>query len=231
MGRHVVVASLGTKKMAVDTILKQRVQDELDWLPNIDAANIGVSVSGGVVSLTGHVPSYPQKIAVDDAVKKIKGVRGIAEEIAVRPSGDIGVSDDEVTKRVVNLLDWDASVPKGAVEAQVANGFVTLIGEVDWQYQRFAAEHGVRNLSGVRALFNQVTVKPHVQPEDIKRRIESALDRQADLDSERIHVTVDGAKVRLDGKVRAWFERDVIERAAWAAPGVQAVEDHVSIAP
>jgi osmotically-inducible protein OsmY len=215
--------------MNPDKVLRERVEAELDWLPGIDAADIGVAVQSGVVTLTGHVSAYAQKVAVEQAVKRIKGVRGIAEEVEIRPYGNIGQKDDEVAGRVVQLLSWDSSVPHDAIKVEVANGIVTLNGEVDWQYQRIAAEKGVRALSGVRGLNNRITVKPHVQPKDVKRRIEAALERQAELDAEQIHVFVDGAKVRLEGKVRAWHERDTAERAAWAAPGVQAVEDHVTI--
>jgi osmotically-inducible protein OsmY len=215
--------------MNPDKVLKESVEAELDWLPGVDAADIGVAVQSGVVTLTGHVSTYAQKVAVEQAVKRLKGVRGVAEEIEIRPYGNIGQKDDEVAGRVVHLLGWDSSVPRDAIKVEVANGFVTLTGEVDWQYQRLAAERGVRALSGVRGLNNAITVKPHVQPKDIKRRIEAALERQADLDADRIHVTVEGAKVRLEVHVRAWHEREAAERAVWAAPGVQAVEDHVTI--
>lgn len=215
--------------MNPDKVLRDCVEAELEWLPGVDAADIGVAVQSGVVTLTGHVSSYAQKVAVEQAVKRLKGVHGLAEEIEIRPYGNIGQADDEVAGRVVALLNWDSSVPRDAVKAEVAKGYVTLSGAVDWQYQRVAAERGVRALSGVRGLNNTITVKPHVQPKDIKNRIEAALHRQADLEADRIHVTVDGAKVRLEGKVRAWHEREAAERAAWAAPGVQSVEDRVTI--
>lgn len=215
--------------MDADKVLRDRVEAELDWLPGVDAANIGVAVQHGVVTLNGHVSTYAQRVEVQDAVKRIKGVKGLAEELEIRPYGNIGAADDEVAGRVVALLNWDASVPHDSVKVEVAKGYVTLTGAVDWQYQRLAAERGVRALLGVRGLTNAITVKPHLQPKDIKNRIEAALRRQADLEADRIHVTVEGAKVRLDGKVRAWHEREAAERAAWGAPGVQAVEDRVII--
>lgn len=215
--------------MNKDVGLKNIVEAELAWVPSVDAAHIGVAAENGIVTLSGHVPTYAQKLAVEKAVKRIKGVRGLAEELEVRLTASFGNDDDEVAKRVANILDWGVSVPKDSVKVQVTAGVVTLSGEVDWQYQRLGAEHGVRLLNGVRGLVNLVTVKPHVEAQDVKRRIESALERQADVVASNIRVTVDGANVRLDGKVKAWAERNAIERAAWAAPGVRTVVDHVTI--
>lgn len=211
-----------------DKSLQKLVQDELDWQPSVDAADIGVTVENGIVHLTGHVPSYAQKIAVENAVKRVKGVRGYVEDVQVRLTPD-AASDEVIAGRVANVLDWDVTLPKGAVKVKVENGYVFLSGEVNWAYQRVAAEQGIRRLAGVRGVSNQITVKPHVQATDVKRRIEDALERQAELEANKISITVEGSKVRLDGKVKAWFERDVIERAAWAAPGVQSVEDRISV--
>ena len=215
--------------MNKDVGLKNAVEAELAWVPSVDAAHIGVTAENGIVTLSGHVPTYAQKLAVEKAVKRIKGVRGLAEELEVRLLASFGNDDDEVAKRVANILDWGVSVPKDSVKVQVTAGVVTLSGEVDWQFQRIGAEQGVRLLNGVRGLSNQITVKPHVEAQDVKRRIESALERQADVVASNIRVTVDGATVRLDGKVKAWAERNAIERAAWAAPGVRAVDNHVTI--
>ena len=211
-----------------DKALKKLVLDELEWEPSIDAADVGVTVENGIVRLTGHVANYPQRMTAENAVKRVKGVRGFVEDLEIRPFPKT-YTDEAIAGRVANLLDWDVTVPKEAVKVKVENGIVTLTGQVDWQYQRFAAEQGVRNLQGVRGLSNQVQVKAHVLASDVKRRIEDALERQAELDASRISVSVDGDKVRLDGKVRAWFERDTAERAAWGAPGVRAVEDRVSV--
>jgi osmotically-inducible protein OsmY len=217
------------RAMNKDVGLKNAVEAELAWVPFVDAAHIGVAAENGIVSLTGHVPTYAQKLAVEKAVKRIKGVRGIAEELEVRLVSSFGNDDDEIAKRVANILDWGSSVPKGSVKVQVTKGIVTLTGEVDWQFERSGAERGVRLLNGVRGLINQITVKPHVMASDVKRRIETALERQADIEAGNIRVTVDGTSVRLDGKVKDWAERDAVERAAWAAPGVRTVDDHVTI--
>ncbi len=212
-----------------DVALKNAVEAELAWVPFVDAAHIGVTAENGIVSLSGHVPTYAQKLAVEKAVKRIKGVRGLAEALEVRLLASFGNDDDEVAKRVANILDWGVSVPKGSVKVQVTDGVVTLTGEVDWQFERSGAERGVRLLNGVRGLINQITVKPHIMVSDVKRRIENALERQAEVVASNIRVTVDGTNVRLDGKVRAWAERDAAERAAWAAPGVRTVDDQVTI--
>lgn len=215
--------------MNKDVGLKNAVEAELAWVPFVDAAHIGVTAEDGIVSLSGHVPTYAQKLAVEKAVKRIKGVRGLAEELDVRLLASFGNDDDEVAKRVANILDWGVSVPKDSVKVQVTDGVVTLTGEVDWQFERSGAEDGVRLLNGVRGLINQITVKPHVMISDVKRRIENALERQAHVEASNIRVTVDGTNVRLDGRVKAWAERDAAERAAWSAPGVRTVDDHVTI--
>lgn len=211
-----------------DKVLKGLVEDELDWEPSVDAVDIGVAVEKGIVHLSGRVSSYMQKVAAETAVKRVKGVRGYVEDLEIRPEG-AGYSDTAIAARAANVLDWDATVPAGAVTVKVEGGIVTLSGKVDWQYQRSAAENGVRPLAGVRGVINQIQVRPVIQAGDIKRRIEDALERQAEVEADKIRVTVTGDKVRLDGRVKAWFERDIAERAAWSAPGVRHVEDHVSI--
>jgi len=211
-----------------DNALKKLVEDELQYQPSVDAADIGVTVENGIVHLTGHLANYAQKTIVENAVKRVKGVRGYVEDLVVRPTAD-PQSDEAIAGRVANLLDWDVTVPRGVVKVKVEGGMVTLTGEVPWAYQRLSAEAGIRRLPGVRGLNNMITIKPHVEASDIKRRIEQALERQAEVEASRIAITVDGGKVKLTGKVRAWYERDVIERAAWSAPGVQAVEDKVTV--
>lgn len=211
-----------------DKLLKRLVEDELEWEPSIDATGIGVSVERGIVNLTGHVGNYAELFAAEKAVKRIKGVRGYAQEIEVRLAPDAD-SDTGIAAKIANILDWDVTVPKGAVQVKVHDGFVTLTGEVQWAYQRMAAESGLRHLAGVRGVTNMITLKPHLQAGDIKRRIEEALDRRADAASHAVAVTVQGGKVRLDGKLPTWAERETVEHAAWAAPGVTAVEDRTTI--
>jgi len=211
-----------------DKALKKQVQDELEWDPTFDANDIGIAVENGIVRLTGYVATYAQKFDVEAAVKRVNGVRGYVEDLQIRPFAQ-PFSDESIAMRVANVIDWDTTVPKGAVKAKVEKGYVTLTGKLTWQFEKTAAENVVRNLQGVRGVTNLIEVKPRIQPADVKKRIEDALSRQAATDAGRIRVTVDGDKVRLDGKVRAWFERELAETAAWSAPGVASVEDKVSV--
>ncbi|TAJ69837.1 MAG: BON domain-containing protein [Phenylobacterium sp.] len=211
-----------------DKALKKLIADELEWEPSIDAADIGVTVENGIVRLVGHVANYAQKGVAEMAVKRVKGVRGFVEDLEIRPFPKT-FTDEGIANAVANLLDWNVTVPKNAIKVKVESGVVTLSGDVPWAYQRVAAEQSIRRLQGVRGVANAIMVKPQAQASDIKRRIEQALERQADLEADKVYVTVDGGKVKLDGRVRAWFEREIIERAAWAAPGVSSVDDRVTV--
>jgi osmotically-inducible protein OsmY len=187
-------------------------------------------VDNGVVTLSGHVKSYAQKISAERAVKGIKGVRAVAEEIQVRLEKGAGTADDTIATRALNIIHWSADVPDGDIKVIVQNGRITLEGEVDWQYQKEAAERAVRKLSGVVGVDNRLTLVPRVDVVDIQHRIEEALKRNAEVDAKEIHVRVDGDVVRLDGKVHLWRERRIAERAAWSVPGVREVEDHLLLA-
>ncbi len=212
-----------------DKTLKQAVEDELEWEPSINAEHIGVTAENGVVTLTGHVGSYAEKFTAEKAVRRVKGVRGIAQEIEIRFPSDKKTSDDQIAKRALDIIAWDSTIPKDKVQVKVQGGFVTLSGQVDWQYQRADAEYAVRKLAGIKGLANEILVKPRVQASDVKQRIESALKRNADLEADSIKVSVLNGRVTLDGKVKALYERDLAERTAWSAPGVISVEDHISI--
>lgn len=212
-----------------DRTLKLAVEDELAWEPSIDAERIGVTAEDGVVTLTGHVGSYTEKIIAERAAKRVKGVRAIAQEIEIRLPNDKKTSDDQIAKRALDIIAWDSTIPKDKVQVKVQGGFVTLSGEVDWHYQRTDAEYAVRKLEGIKGLSNEIKVKPRVQASDVKQRIESALKRNAEWEAGSIKVSAQNGHVTLDGKVKAWYERDLAERTAWSAPGVISVEDHISI--
>ena len=213
-----------------DGTLRQDIIDELDFEPSIDAADIGVAVDNGVVTLTGHVPTYSQKMTVEAVVRRVKGVKGLAEEIEVRPFGSNRTADDEIAKRAINTLMWNTSVPDNAVQVKVQKGWLTLTGKVDWQYQKTAAADAVSDLAGVTGVTNQIEIKPRASAFDVKKRIEDALKRNAELEAKAIRVDVlDAGKVRLEGRVHAWSERSAAERAAWSAPGVTIVEDRITI--
>ncbi|RWE77041.1 BON domain-containing protein [Mesorhizobium sp.] len=213
-----------------DSILKQDIIDELDFEPSIDAADIGVAVDDGIVTLTGHVPTYAQKVKVEDVVWNVKGVKAIAQEMEVRPFGTHKTADDEIAKRAVNTIAWHTSIPGGAVQISVQSGWIKLTGKVEWQYQKSAAEDAVRHLAGVIGVTNQIEIKPRPSTHDIKQRIENALKRNAELEAQEIKVNVLGnGAVRLEGRVHAWSERRAAERAAWSAAGVKTVEDRITI--
>jgi len=214
-----------------DKTLRKNVMDELEFEPAVDATHIGVAVENGVVSLSGHVGSYAEKLAAEKAVRRVKGVDALAGRIEVRFPDDKKTSDDEIARRALAILHWSAVLPDNAVTVQVQDGWIHLGGQVEWQYQRAAAEAEVRRLSGVKGVVNGITLKPRIQTTDIKRRIEDALKRHAELEADRIQVTVRGAGgVLLDGTVHDWRERQAAENAAWSAPGVIAVEDRLRIA-
>lgn len=210
--------------------LRDDILDELAYEPVVDSAHIGVAVDQGVVTITGHVSSYVQKQAALSAVRRVKGVRGIADEIEVRhPTGTM-TSDDEIAKRAINVLSWDSVVPANAIQVTVRDGLVTLSGKVSWHYQKGSAERDIRRLSGVRSVVNNIEVEPHAKPGNVKKKIEAALKRRSEIDARSIHVTVrDDDEVLLEGKVRNWGEKFAVENAAWSAPGVKNVRDKLTI--
>lgn len=214
-----------------DEDIKKNVVDALDFEPGFDAANIGVAVDRGVVTLTGHVATYAQKMLVDDAVRRVKGVRGLAEELEVRFFGDKPNSDEDIAKRAITMIDWNTLVPVGAVQVKVQKGWVTLTGKLEWQFQRSEAEEAVKRLGGVTGVTNSIELTPHISVMDIKERIEGALKRHAAIEADAIRVKIlANGKIGLEGTVHGWSERAAVERAAWSAPGVRAVEDNLLVA-
>jgi hyperosmotically inducible protein len=215
-----------------DSQLRQDIIDELEFDPSVSGEHIGVAVDKSVVTLSGHVNSYAEKLAAIAAVRRIKGVHAIAENIEVRYPYQNKTADDEIAKRAVDIISWDVHIPTGAVDVLVQdNGWVTLTGTVDWYYQRRAAEDDVRKLSGVRGVTNKIAIKPSVDTSNVKSKIESALKRHAEVEAKAIRVTIqNGSKVVLEGKVDNWDERRAVENAAWSAAGVSDVDDRLTIA-
>ena len=211
--------------------LRHDVLDELEYDPSVNAAHIGVGVNAGVVTLTGFVSSYSEKLAAERAARRVKGVKAIAEEIEIRLPSDKKVADDEIAGRAVDILKWRVGFPANRISVKVEKGIVTLTGDVDWRYQKSEAEAVVHNLAGVAGVANLIRVNSAVQVPEVKEKIQKALHRSADLDASRITVQIDGGKVVLGGKVHASYERDIAERAAWSAPGVTEVQDHILIEP
>jgi osmotically-inducible protein OsmY len=217
--------------MKTDAELQQDVMNELKWEPTVEAAEIVVTVKDGVVTLSGYVDSYVKKLVAERAAVRVFGVKAVVEELKVRLPGSQKRSDEDIARAVANVLEWNVLVPHNRVKVQVQDGLVTLSGEVDWWYQKNAAEEAVRYLMGVILFNNQITVKPAVKPLDVKDKIESAFRRNALLDARRVTVETRGGWVILSGSVRNWAERAEAQWTAWAAPGVSEVENNIIISP
>lgn len=217
--------------MKDDITLQRDVLDELRWEPSINPAEIGVAAKDGVVTLTGYVNSFGEKLAAEKAAKRVQGVKAVAEEIEVRVPSQMKRTDADIAQAALNALEWHVLVPHDRVKVKVEGGRVTLEGELDWGFQRDAAMEAVRHLTGVHGVTNLISVQPRVEAQEIRTRIAAAFKRSAELDADRIKVEAAGGKVTLSGNVHSWVERDEAVRVAWAAPGVSAVENHISVSP
>src|ERR1051325_8594160 len=211
-----------------DLKLKHDVEAELEWDPEVDARKIGVATTGGVITLTGHVGSYAAKWTAEKVAKRVFGVKGVANDIEVRLAADDHVDDDDIVQAALRALAWNLTIPKDRIRVIVSKGLLTLEGDVDWHYQKRAAEESVHFLRGVRGIYNQIAVKPHVYVRDVKAKIEAALRRSAEVDAKRVIVEAGDGSITLRGQVRSWAEHDDAIVAAWAAPGVTKVVDHLA---
>ena len=211
--------------------LKQHVENALDWEPSVDASDVGVSVEESVVTLRGNVSSYAEKSAAERVALRVYGVKAVANDLNVRLASGHTRTDTEIAQAAVGALQWSTVVPQGRVAVAVADGWLTLKGTLDWQYQKDAAVRAVRDLTGVKGVANEIAVKPRVNATDVQQKIEAAFRRSADIDARRVHVAALDGKVVLTGNVRSWAERQEAERAAWAAPGVTQIDDRLTITP
>jgi osmotically-inducible protein OsmY len=213
----------------IDQALKQKVLDELAWQPGFDETDIGVTVRGGFVTLTGHVKSYAEKYAAERAAGTVTGVRAIADEMEVRNLSSVDHSDAELAGRAFDVISWDLSVPKNRVKVKSESGWVTLEGDVDWRFQKQAAEADIRNLPGVMGVSNAIEIKPKARVCDVEKQIKAAFRRNAEFEAENIVVTADGRTVTLTGQVGSYHERTLAADTAWSAPGVTEVHDLMTV--
>ena len=217
--------------MKSDQQLHNDVLDQLKWEPSIRETEIGLSVKSGVVTLSGHVDSYAEKFAAVRAVERLSGVKAVVDDLEVRLPSQHERPDTEIAHNAVSALRWDITVPDEKVRMTVRDGWITLEGEVMWQYQKASAERAIRNLVGVRGITNLIAVRPRkASVFDVSDKIRDALRRSAELDADRITISAQDGAVTLNGTVHSYAERRDAERAAWSAPGVRQVDDRISVA-
>jgi osmotically-inducible protein OsmY len=217
--------------MKSDRDIERDVREELQWDPDLDATDIAVSVRDGVVTLTGFVKSYTDKYEAEAAAKRVAGVSAVANDVEVRMPSVDERPDPEIARDAVSAIKSQLPISSERIKVVVKNGWVTLEGQVEWQYQKNTAENAVRRIKGVKGVSNLIVLKPSAEPTEIKSKIMEAFKRNAELDANRIQVEANGSEVILKGTVRSWVEREEAERVAWSAPGVTRVEDRIVVVP
>lgn len=215
--------------MKSDSEIQKNVMEELSWEPLLNASEIGVAVKNGVVTLSGTVNTYSKKLAAEEAAKRVLGVKAVAEDLEVLIPVLGKKTDADIAQAVINALKWHTSVPDEKIKVKVENGWVTLDGEVEWEFQRNSARTAVKNLAGVVGISNNIAIVPTLKISDVKNKITSAFQRSATIDAEKITISSEGSKVILTGKVRSYVEKRDAEKAAWLAPGVNKVENKLEI--
>jgi osmotically-inducible protein OsmY len=217
--------------MKSDEEIERDVREELKWDPDLDASDIAVSVKGGVVTLVGFVKSYSDRLEAEAAAKRVAGVKAVANDLEVRLPAIDQRPDPDIARDAVTALKAELPISHDRIKLIVKDGWVTLEGAVEWQYQKTTAENAVRKVKGVKGVTNVIAVKPKVEPSELKRKIMEAFKRNAEVDANRITVEANGSEVILKGTVRSWIEREEAERVAWSAPGVTKVEDRIVVSP
>jgi osmotically-inducible protein OsmY len=216
--------------MRTDKVIQEDVEEELRWDPDLDGTNITVSVKDGVVTLTGFVKSLPHKYEAESAAKRVAGVRAVVNDLEVRLSAIDQRPDPDIARDAIAAIKSELPISPETIKVVVRDGWVTLEGQVEWQYHKKIAENAVRGVRGVKGVANMIALKPRAEPTDIWNKIQEALKRNAEVDANRIIVETNGSEVILSGTVRSWLERHEAERVAWSAPGVTNVEDRIVVA-
>ena len=216
--------------MKTDNALQLDVIAELKWEPSVNASNVGVEVKDGIVTLAGHVDTYAEKWDAERAAQRVSGVKAIAVEMDVKLSGSNKRTDADIARSAINVLEWTTSVPKDTVKIKVEKGWLTLSGEVEWEYQRQSAADGVRYLMGATGISDQIVIKPKISTDAVRSDIEAAMKRRAQKDSRQISVSIDGHEVKLGGSVHSWAEKNLANHSAWGTPGVRNVVDNMTVA-
>ncbi|MDP3555961.1 MAG: BON domain-containing protein [Bacteroidota bacterium] len=215
--------------MRTDAEIQKDVMEELKWEPFLNVSEIGVAVKQGVVTLSGTVDTYSKKETAEKATKRVKGVKAIAEDIEVKPFSSFIKNDTEIARIIADSLKWHSAVQEEKIKVKVESGWVTLDGEVDWEYQKDAAKNAIKNLPSVKGITNLIAVKPTITPKDIQQKISLAFHRSATLDSQKINVDINGNKAILSGTVRSWAAKTDAENAAWKAAGITKVENKLVV--
>jgi osmotically-inducible protein OsmY len=217
--------------MRSDSEIERDVREELKWDPDLDAEDIAISVKDGVVTLAGFAKSYSDRLEAEHAAKRVAGVHAVANDIEVRLPSIDQRPDPDIARDAIANLKAQLPLSHDGIKVIVKDGWLTLEGAVEWQYQKTTAENAVRHVKGVKGVTNVISVKPKVEPTDIQRRIQEAFKRNAEVDANRITVETHGSEVILKGTVRSWMEREEAERVAWSAPGITYVDDRIVVSP
>ena len=215
--------------MNKDEHIRDNIQEEIAFDPRVRSTDIGVTVKNGAVRLTGTVSTYAERLAAESAAKHVKGVHAIAEDIEVKPAAGARETDETIAERISNLLEWNLMAPDAGVQAEVRNGFVTLTGEVEWNFERETVKSQISHLAGVRGIDNRIELQARVSEKDVAKSITRALHRNADFEKSKISFDVNGGTVTISGDVQAFYEKELVEDAVWAAPGVTEVVDKLRV--